>query len=657
MSRLTRIALVALLFAARDASADTNPASIAVPILGTQGPGAAYPSTITVAARGGAAHTSEVSIVLHAVTHPCPEELAVLLVHGTQKYLVMSHAGGCRALQGTDIQFKVGGGVNPIPDTQPATPAYAQWFDAAPSNYGAVPVFPAPAPAGPYTLGLPPAGTNVNGTWALYVMDTAALNRGVIAGGWSVNYDTNPQFIASQALVAIPTMGPAQSYPITFNLTSVPTDVTVRGVVAEISFQHTFPDHLRMVLQSPEGTPVVLMANAGGDANFAPSKLTFLDNANQSLPDSTAIAPGFYKPTTFGSPTIPAPGPTSGYQTTLASFEGELARGTWKLWVYDDTALDSGTLTTARLTVVTEEFLSTILTSVPAAANQPFVTPGTSSFSADIPLKKGTNVVSFRALNTAGYLGGGTTDIAVNEFTYSFAEGATGSFFDLDLTLANPQGTDAPFTIDFLPEGGAPIPFAGSIAASSSFPLAVDTVVPAASVSAVVHSTNGVRLAAERAMYLPGQRLFEGGHESAGVNQTSKQWFLAEGATGSFFDCFVLISNPNSAAANVNLSYLPDLHPAGESESISGGGASALPQSRIHGAADLHAESVEPSKHLRERRCGGAWRGHVQRRRAGAELSADRGGEGVVLERRRRSLRRRHQRHGHAFAATVGETA
>jgi subtilisin-like proprotein convertase family protein len=178
---------------------------------------------------------------------------------------------------------------------------------------------------------------------------------------------------ASQALVQIPTMGPAQSYPITFNLTSAPADVTVHGVAAEISFQHTFPDHLRMVLQSPAGTPVVLMANAGGDANFAPSKLTFLDSANQSLPDSTAIAPGFYKSTAFGSPNIPAPGPTSGYATTLAAFDGEPVRGTWKLWVYDDTAFDSGTLTTARLTVVTEEFPTTTLTSSPATANQPFV--------------------------------------------------------------------------------------------------------------------------------------------------------------------------------------------------------------------------------------------------------------------------------------------
>ena len=70
-----------LLAWAGPASADTNTASIAVPILGTQGKGAAYPSTIAVTARGGPAHTSDdTRVTLHAVTHPCPEDLAVLLV-------------------------------------------------------------------------------------------------------------------------------------------------------------------------------------------------------------------------------------------------------------------------------------------------------------------------------------------------------------------------------------------------------------------------------------------------------------------------------------------------------------------------------------------------------------------------------------------------
>ena len=63
---------------------------------------------------------------------------------------------------------------------------------------------------------------------------------------------------------------------------------------------------------------------------------------------------------------------------------------------------------------------------------------------------------------------------------------------------------------------------------------------------------------AERAMYFSMRTdwLFDGGHESAGVNETSTRWFLAEGATGPFFDCFVLVSNPNGSPAQVTLTYL-----------------------------------------------------------------------------------------------------
>ena len=61
-------------------------------------------------------------------------------------------------------------------------------------------------------------------------------------------------------------------------------------------------------------------------------------------------------------------------------------------------------------------------------------------------------------------------------------------------------------------------------------------------------------------MYLdvPGQA-FGAGHASAGVTAPATEWLLAEGATGSFFDLFVLIANPSSTAAEVEATYLlPD---------------------------------------------------------------------------------------------------
>ena len=38
--------------------------------------------------------------------------------------------------------------------------------------------------------------------------------------------------------------------------------------------------------------------------------------------------------------------------------------------------------------------------------------------------------------------------------------------------------------------------------------------------------------------------LFSAGHESAAVRAPALQWFLAEGATGPYFDEFILIANP-----------------------------------------------------------------------------------------------------------------
>ena len=120
MYALRRVLMCALcLFAVASlASADVNPTPIAVPLIGDQGVGSPYPSRINLVTRGGPDTLRTVLVVLHAVTHPCPEDLAVLLVHtngsSVTKYLLMSHAGGCRPLQGTDLVFQHGN--TPIPD-------------------------------------------------------------------------------------------------------------------------------------------------------------------------------------------------------------------------------------------------------------------------------------------------------------------------------------------------------------------------------------------------------------------------------------------------------------------------------------------------------------------------------------------------------------
>ena len=680
--------------------ADVNNASIAVPLIGTEGAAAPYPSSITVAARGGAAQTGQIIVRLFGVTHPCVEDLAILLVKGSSKFLLLSNAGSCRPLQGTNVTFNAAGA--PLPDSQPVTPAFGQTLTIAPSNYGPAPAFPAPAPAGPYTLGLPPASTNINGTWQLFVFDTTATNRGVIAGGWSLEYPTDAVVNSTQTLLALPATGTGPGAtspnPITFDLSTVPVGVDVTRVIIAITMRHTFPDDVRLVLQSPAGTAVALMANAGGDVDIAPGSILTFADGGAALTDAGAIVTGVYSPgAVFGAgSTIPPPAPPTPHQTALAAFNGQPIRGVWNLWAFDDASADAGQITSATLTIENETFPNPTLDPTPATSTQPFIhvegvatgatsphhavwrvtngagatyydagafifNPGTQRFAADIPLRKGTNTITYRLGNTKSQSLTTSFTTTVNEFTYSFAEGAVGTFFDTDITLANPAGVNAPLMIDFLPESGGTITLNTTNDAQTPLQVSVDNVIPNGSPSTVVHSTDAVPLAAERtmiwdatgygghgasstapatrwlfaegsqgffdtyvllandnatptdvtvrfllesggvvnfgltipaktrrtlyagdivalrnqsfgiditsvqsiiaerAMYLPGRRLFEGGHESAGVNAVSKQWFLAEGATGSFFECFILMSNPSSSAANVTLTYLlPD---------------------------------------------------------------------------------------------------
>jgi hypothetical protein len=143
------------------------------------------------------------------------------------------------------------------------------------------------------------------------------------------------------------------------------------------------------------------------------------------------------------------------------------------------------------------------------------------------------------------------------------AEGSTTGGFQLFYLIQNPGATAAQVEVKFLRPSGAPVVKTFPVAAGSRFNVWVNTLPELAHTdcSAVITSTNGVPIIVERAMYLDGADglPFAAGHESAGVTAPALDWFLAEGATGPYFDLFVLLANPNDAAAEVEVTYLrPD---------------------------------------------------------------------------------------------------
>ena len=705
--RLTALSLctaAALQAGLGTSSADVNRTPIAIPLIGTEVTASPYPSSITVNAVEGPAQVGQISVTLHAVTHPCPSELAVLLVHGADKWLLMNNAGGCRPLQGTTIEFVNNSNLPAILETpQTLGQPFPEFIRVQPSFNGSQPTPPAPYPAGGVLVsGMPTEIEEIGGKWDLYVIDKGGSGRGVIAGGWSLNYDTavRRQQIGLVALPKAPfSEGAAQVYPITFDMSTVRPDVRVKNVSVLVDFAHQKPDDLVMVLQSPAGTSVVVMANAGGAVATNGVRMTFDDAATQRPANNGPLASGTFLPTEWPEAfpaKVGAPGPQPPYQPSFNAFLGQAVQGQWKLWIFDDSANGTGTLTEATVVIRTAEVPAPAIVA-PATqtstSTQPFVRvegtlpgigadgavnwrvvsngvfyeagpytfdPATGKFWADVPVKGGDNRITTRAWSTGYFNTAPERRVDVSEFTYSLAEGATGSFFDLDVTLGNPGPTNATVNLDLLPQGGTPATHPNVVTANTPLQLRIDNLLPDASLSTIVHSTNAQPLAvertmswdsrgygghgggaaspstrwlfaegaqgffktfillandnnapvdvtvkfllegggvvtqpvtvlpkarytlsagdvpqvvdrsfgiditatapiiAERAMYFSDRtdRPFDGGHESAGVNAAATRWFLAEGATGPFFDCFVLLSNPNPAETAVTVTYL-----------------------------------------------------------------------------------------------------
>ena len=164
------------------------------------------------------------------------------------------------------------------------------------------------------------------------------------------------------------------------------------------------------------------------------------------------------------------------------------------------------------------------------------------------------------AWGTDAYGAHGETGVASAQPNWYFAEGATGGPFDLFYLLQNPA--DSPVTVDVTylqPPGAAPIVRSYTLPPRSRTTIHVDDVDPAlasADVSASIAASQPI--IAERAMYVSDATLFRGGHASAGIAALSPSWFFAEGATGGFFDLFLLLANPGTDPVSVTVDYLTD---------------------------------------------------------------------------------------------------
>jgi YVTN family beta-propeller protein len=137
-----------------------------------------------------------------------------------------------------------------------------------------------------------------------------------------------------------------------------------------------------------------------------------------------------------------------------------------------------------------------------------------------------------------------------------FAEGSQG-FFSTFFLLANPQAGPNTAHVTYFREGEPALTRDYALIPGSR------KTIDAGDDPELVNRSFGARVTfdlpgvAERAMYFGGDPRWVGGHAAAGTTVPAANWFLAEGATGSYFTTFLLLANPNDEPADVTLTYFP----------------------------------------------------------------------------------------------------
>jgi subtilisin-like proprotein convertase family protein len=172
---------------------------------------------------------------------------------------------------------------------------------------------------------------------------------------------SNPTPITIPAGAPGTTFGPADPYPSNINVAGLAG--TVFDVNASISdFSHTFPDDVSLLLVGPSGHSVVLMAEAGGNADVSNLNLTFDDQAAGQLPNGPTLTSGTFMPSDFGGGQFPPPAP-SNPGGGLSNLDGRSPNGEYSLFVFDQFSGDVGSIAGGWSLEITT--LDTIITSGP----------------------------------------------------------------------------------------------------------------------------------------------------------------------------------------------------------------------------------------------------------------------------------------------------
>ena len=422
-------------------------------------PATVYPSNIAVSGMTG--NITRVAVTLDGFTHVRPGDVDFLLVSPSGgKFLFLSDYNS-----GIPLDDKLFTFADDAPGVLPGIVVDVPSGSYKPSNGDATTdTFPAPAPAGPYSI--PPTstfasvfnGVSPNGTWSLFAVDDLSVHAGSINSGWSLNITTDgsPATFTNSNYIGIhDTMMPSDPYGTAINV-SGQTGVISSLKVGLLGVSHTRFDDIDILLVSPNGKGVVIMSDAGTVASVSNIDLTFDDAASAPIPSTPAT--GIYRPTdnsdsSVGVDTFPAPAPIRPYHAftgtnALSNFNGFSPNGEWRLYVVDDSSSNSGTIAGGWFLDITT---TPLVPPTPPSCGGPVFAP--TSF----PV--GTNPTN---LALADFNNDTKTDIAVTNQVSN----------DVSILLGIGNGTFMPQTL--VPSPSSPYAIvAGKFNADNNFDLAV----------------------------------------------------------------------------------------------------------------------------------------------------------------------------------------
>ncbi|MFI5075932.1 MAG: hypothetical protein ACHQRO_01255 [Vicinamibacteria bacterium] len=198
---------------------------------------------------------------------------------------------------------------------------------------------------------------------------------------------------------------------------------------------------------------------------------------------------------------------------------------------------------------------------IPAGQSRSFAAEGRFASSFSTVIESNQPLVADRVMTWGGGYGSHSeTATAAPSLTWFLAEGATHGAFQLFYLLQNPAATPAQVSVTYLrPAPAAPLTLPYTIAAESRLTIPVDNVLGLEATDVSASIVSNVPILVERAMYMdtanPPQ-VFGAGHAGSGVIAANPRWFLAEGATGGFFDMYYLLANPSTQPTTVRVTYL-----------------------------------------------------------------------------------------------------